>query len=127
MKLPRLISICLISYLLVTAACTVAGAAVPDPVADPVGSASLVVQLWKGGSLPAALIVAVFLALTVASRKIAWLAKGYAAIVTASILAGLAVVIEPASRGTTPTAGMVIAAIAASVALALKGQGEPVA
>lgn len=126
MRAPRLLSICAASYLLVVGLVTVAGAAVPDPVADPVGSASLVFQLWRGGTIPAALIVAAFLALTVASRKIAWLSKGYAALVSASVLGGLAVIVEAASRGTTPTASMIGSALLASVALALKGQPAPV-
>lgn len=124
MRAPRLLSICAASYLLVIAACTVAGAAVPD-LADPVASASLVVQLWKSGTIPAALIVAAFVGLSFASRKVAWLSKGYAALVSASVLAGLAVIIEPATRGTTPTASMIGSALLAAVALALKGRPAP--
>lgn len=126
MRAPRLLSICAASYLLVVGLVTVAGAAVPDPEADPVGSASLVFQLWRGGTIPAALIVAAFLGLTFASRKVAWLSKGYAALVSASVLGGLAVIVEAASRGTTPTASMIGSALLASVALALKGQPAPV-
>ena len=126
MPLRRPLSILVASYLCITAAVTVAGAAVPDIASDPVASASLVLQLWKGGTIPAALIVAVFLGLTFASRKVAWLSKGYAALVSASVLAGLAVIIEPATRGTTPTASMIGSALLAAVALALKGQPAPV-
>lgn len=98
--------------------------ALPDPIDSPIESVSLVVKLWKTGTIPAALIVAVFLGLTAASRKIAFLQKGYAAIIAASVLGGLAMLIERASQGTTPTASMVISALLAAVALALKPKTE---
>lgn len=118
------VAVSALCYIAASILCSVALAGVPDPVTDPVESVSLVVSLWKGGTIPAALIVAVFLGLTVAARSVPWLARGYAAIISASVLAGLAVIIEPASRGTTPTAGMIISALFAAVALALKGKGE---
>lgn len=88
-----------------------------DPEADPLGVASLVYRLWKGGQLVPAVIVGVFAALVLASRKVAWLKEGRRAVYTTAIVAGLAMIAEPASRGTTPNVGMIVAALAAMAAL----------
>jgi uncharacterized membrane protein required for colicin V production len=100
---------------------------VPDPVADPVESVSFVVKLWKTGTLPATIIVAAFLALTFVARKVKALQKGYAALGAAAALGGLAILVEPASRGTTPTLQMVWMALLAAGAIAVKGKYEPTA
>ncbi len=97
----------------------------PDPLSQPAESISLVTKLWKNGSMPAALIVTLFLALTAASRKIKFLQKGYAAVIAASLLGGCSMLIERAAAGTTPTAGMFLSALIAAVALALKPKAEP--
>lgn len=99
--------------------------ALPDPVADPVESVSFVVKLWKSGTAPAAIIVGLFLLLTALSRKLKWLQKGYAAIATASLLGGLAMLLERAAAGTTPTLQMFLSALVAAVALALKPTKAP--
>lgn len=97
----------------------------PDPVADPVESVSFVVKLWKTGTMPAAIIVALFLLLTALSQKLKWLQRGYAAIATASLLGGCSMLIERAAAGTTPNAAMFMSALVAAVALALKPKMEP--
>lgn len=96
----------------------------PDPVADPVESVSFVVKLWKAGTMPAAIIVGLFLLLTALSRKLPWLQKGYAAIVTASLLGGCSMLIERAAAGTTPNAAMIASALVTALALALKPKAE---
>ena len=111
---------------LVSLAPTVSAAPVlPDPVADPVESVSFVVKLWKTGTMPAAIIVGLFLLLTALSRKVKWLQKGYAALITASLLGGCSMLLERAAAGTTPTASMFMSALVAAVALALKPKAEP--
>lgn len=97
----------------------------PDPVADPVESVSFVVQLWKTGTLPATIIVALFLTLGFLSYKITALQKGYAALIVASVLGGAAILIEPASRGTTPTLQMVWMSVLAAVAIFVKAKYAP--
>lgn len=99
--------------------------ALPDPIANPVESVSLVVKLWKSGTMPAAIIVGLFLVLTVLSRKVTRLQKGYAAIIIASALGGCSMLIERAASGTTPTAQMFMGAIVAALALALKPTPTP--
>jgi hypothetical protein len=97
-----------------------AAPALPDPVASPVESVSFVVKLWKTGTMPAAIIVGLFLLLTALSRKVTWLQKGYAAIATASLLGGCSMLIERAAAGTTPNAAMFASALVTAFALALK-------
>lgn len=93
--------------------------ALPDPVANPAESVSYVVKLWKSGTMPAAFIVGMFLLLTAASAKVKALQQGYAAIICASLIGGLAILLESASRGTTPTLATIGTALVAAVALAL--------
>ncbi len=99
----------------------------PDPVEDPADSVSYVVKLWKSGTMPAAFIVGMFLLLTALSAKVKALQQGYAAIICASLIGGLAILLESASRGTTPTLATIGTALVAAVALALnpKKVGEP--
>lgn len=104
---------------------TTAAPTLPDPVADPIESVSFVVKLWKTGTMPAAIIVALFLLLTALSQKVAWLKKGYAAIIVAAVLGGCSMLIERAAAGTTPNAAMFVSALVAAVALALKPKAEP--
>lgn len=92
----------------------------PDPLAAPVESISFVVKLWKTGTMPAAIIVGLFLLLTALSRKVKWLQSGYAAVVTAALLGAGAMLVERASAGTTPTFAMFTSAFVTAVALALK-------
>lgn len=97
-----------------------AAPALPDPIAAPVESVSFVVKLWKTGTMPAAIIVGLFLLLTALSRKVKWLQSGYAAIATAALLGGCSMLIERASAGTTPNASMFATALITALALALK-------
>lgn len=92
---------------------------VPDPVEHPVDAGSFVYKLWKGGALIPAIIVGLFLALTFLSRKVKWLQEDHRAVYVAAALGTLTLLLEPATRGTTPNASMVIAALAAGVGLAL--------
>lgn len=92
-------------------------AAMPDPAADPLATASLVVRLWKSGALVPAIVVALFALVVIASRYVSWLGQGKRAVYTAGAVAALALLAEPASRGTTPNLGMIVAAIGAFVAL----------
>lgn len=106
-----------------------AASKLPDPIAQPVESVSFVVKLWKGGAMVSAIIVALFLGLLAASRKIKFLQTGYAAIAVASLLGGCAMLVERAAEGTTPTFAMFLSALVTAVALALKpkqpmGPGE---
>ncbi len=92
---------------------------VPDPVEHPVDAGSFVYKLWKGGALIPAIIVGLFLALTFLSRKVKWLQEDHRAVYVAAALSTLTLLVEPASRGTTPNASMIIAALAAGIGLAL--------
>lgn len=88
-----------------------------DPAGDPVGTGTLVYRLWKAGALIPAVLVSLFAALVIASRRLAWLAEGRRAVWTAAAIAGLAILAEPASRGETPNLAMVVAALSSMTAL----------
>jgi hypothetical protein len=89
-----------------------------DQLADhPVEMSSTIMKLWKGGAILPAIIIALFVLLTVASKRIAWLTKDHYAAYTASGLAFLAMLVEPASRGTTPTLAMVMTAALSAITL----------
>jgi hypothetical protein len=96
--------------------------ALPDPVAQPIESVSLLVETWKGGTLPATIILGAFFLLSFLSRKVKALQKGYVAYGIAVALGGLAILVEPASRGTTPTWQMVGMALITAAALAAKAK-----
>lgn len=94
---------------------------------DPAEAGSLVYHLWKGGAIVPAILVGLFAAVSLAARKIAWLREGKRAVWAAAAVAGLAILAEPASRGTTPNLSMLISAIGAVVALILaptKGEAK---
>lgn len=76
----------------------------------PQETASEVTKLWKGGAMVCAVILALFALLTWASKHIAWLEMGKRAAYVATALTFLAVLVEPASRGTTPTLPMLMSA-----------------
>ena len=99
--------------------CTLDGKAVDCSTISehPAETVSAITKLWKGGALVPAIIVALFAVFSIASRRIAWLTKDHRAAYTASGLAFLTVLVEPASRGTTPTLAMVMTALTAAVAL----------
>lgn len=94
--------------------------ALPDPIAQPVESVSYIVKLWKTGTIPATVIVGLFLVLTALSRKVKFLQSGYAAIAVAALLGGCSMLIERAAAGTTPNAAMFMTALVTALALALK-------
>lgn len=91
----------------------------PDPIKEPVESVGYVVKLWKSGTMPAAFIVGMFLLLTTLRTKVKALQKGYASIICASLIGGLAMLLEAASRGTTPTVSMFATALVTAVALGI--------
>jgi hypothetical protein len=97
----------------------------PDPVEEPGGFLSAVYDLYKAGALAPAIILLAWGVVLYASRKWSRLREGKYAIYAAAALAALATLAEPASRGTTPTIAMVIAAIASAVALAMKPEPAP--
>lgn len=92
------------------------------PVLDdsPIEFGRFVKSMWKSGAILPALIVAVFALLIVAKKRIPWLNEGKRAVYSAAAFTFLATIAEPASRGTTPTINMVIAAIGAALALVLR-------
>lgn len=93
--------------------------ALPDPIENPAGSIDTVTRLWRSGAIPAALIVALYLVGIVLARKVPWFVEGRRAAYTAAAVGMLATLAEPASRGTTPSLSMGIAALATALALAL--------
>jgi hypothetical protein len=98
---------------------------IPDPVAEPAESASLVWKLYKAGHLIPALIMVAFFGLMLAQRWVAWLRTGYRKLAVASVLGGLAMIAERAAAGTSPSLAMLAGAIGVSFALYVKGEGEP--
>ena len=108
-----------------SAAVTVEPVIVPDPVADPVESASLLWDLYKAGHLVPALFLLAFFGLKIAQKKVAWLAVGYRKLLVASVLAGLAMIAERAANGGTPNLPMLMGAIGAALTLYMRGEGAP--
>lgn len=110
-----------------TAALEVATAstALPDPIESPAESASLLYKLYKAGHLVPAVVLALFFALLLAQRWIAWLRTGYRKLFVASVLAGLGMLAERAADGTTPNLMMLMGALGVAIALYVKGEGAP--
>lgn len=102
-----------------------AAAPLPDPVAAPVESLGLLQLAWKGGGLPATLIVVLFFALTLARKYVAWLREGWRRLVVSALLGGLVILVERIAAGTTPTLGMVLGAMGAAIGLLTQAKGEP--
>lgn len=98
----------------------------PDPTTvDPVEAGSFTWRLYKAGHLVPALIVALFFALAIAQRRIAWLRAGYRKVAVASLLAGLGMLAERVASGTTPNLLMMMGALGAALTMWLKTDGEP--
>lgn len=91
----------------------------PDPIENPTGSVDTITRLWRSGATPAALIVALYLIAVVVARRVPWFVEGKRAAYTAAALGMLTTLAEPATRGTTPSLSMGIAALATALALAL--------
>lgn len=102
-----------------TTTTTTTVAPLPDPEASPLESASTIYKLYKSGGLVPAIIVGLFMLLTVLARKLTWLQEGNRALAVAGVLGALAILVEPAARGTTPNLSMILAALGAGIALAL--------
>lgn len=110
--------------------------AAPAPVPAPTATAApaepdigTVTKLWKAGAITPAIIVALFVVLLWLSTHVAWLQRGRAAVIVASAIGGLAMLVERASAGTTPTASMFVTAMTTSVALFMNprkpGENQP--
>jgi hypothetical protein len=107
-----------------SAAAPVAAPALPDPAESPLESAGLTWRMYKAGHLVPAIVLALFFALTLAQRWIAWLRTGYRKLITASVLGGLVLLAERAANGETPSWPQIAGAIGVSLALYTKGGGE---
>lgn len=107
----------LVAFAALVAFCSYAIADGLDPTADPLGTGSLVWKLWKGGALLPAIIVSAFAASMFASKYIPWLKSGKRSVYVAGAIAALAIIAEPASRGETPNAAMLLSAAGAFIAL----------
>lgn len=98
---------------------------VPDPTTQPVEAVSTIASLWKNGTIPAAIIVTVFMLLTILDKK--KVLKGRQAVAVSALLAGIMVLIERAASGTTPNAAMFLTAGVTSLALFIRPDPKPVA
>lgn len=96
-------------------------APLPDPIEAPGESLGLLQLAWKGGGLPATLIVGLFFALTLARKYVAWLRAGWRRLVVSALLGGLVILVERIAAGTSPTLGMVLGALGAAVGLYTTG------
>jgi hypothetical protein len=102
-----------------------AAAALPDPVADPVEAVSFAYQLYRTGTIPAAVIVTAFLLLGWLAHSVAWLQEGKRAAIIAAALGGLAILVDVAANGLTPNASMFGTALATGIALFLAPKPAP--
>jgi hypothetical protein len=105
--------------------------AAPDPTYDPGGFVDAVRKLWSGGALVPAVLLALYGVLLLARSKVTWLQTGKRAVYTAAILTFLTGCAEAASRGNTPTLGVIVGALFGAITLALqpvpKKVAEPIA
>lgn len=97
----------------------------PNPAESPLESGSLLLKLYKGGHLVPAIVLALFFALTLAQRWIAWLRTGWRKLAVAASLAGLGMLAERAAEGATPNMMMLMGAFGAAITLYVSGKGEP--
>lgn len=100
--------------------------ALPDLVAAPGESASLLYKLYKAGHLIPALVLGAFLVLGALQPRIAWLRTGYRRLAVASALGGLAMLAERAAAGVSPSLPMIAGAVGVALALYMKGDGAAV-
>jgi hypothetical protein len=78
-----------------------------DPALDP----SVLEKLYHSGAWLCLAILVVFFALRAAKTRIAWLKEDHRAVWVSAILGGLALLVVPATQGTTPNLSMLIAAL----------------
>ena len=97
----------------------------PDPVAQPADFADKVYGLYKSGALVPAVLLALYGLLLLARSRIAWLRSGKNAVYTAAAVTFLTGCAEAASRGTTPTLGVIVSALFAAITLALNPTKVP--
>ena len=88
----------------------------PAPAPDAATEVGAIQKLWRGGSFIAAGAVALYLGLTLAAK----VDRTHAFYISAAVTA-LATVAESAVNGTTPTAGMMLAAGATFVGIITRG------
>ena len=89
----------------------------PDPTADPLATISLWTKLYKSGAFFALGILVVFTGLYFADKQIAWLQQGKRGVYVAAGLGCLAVLVVPATQGSTPTLAMIFSALTTGIAL----------
>ena len=92
---------------------------VPDPSVDPLGDASAAYKLYKSGAYVPAVIVLVYLLLSLLSKNVAWLQESKRAAYVAAGIGFLAACIPAAANGQTPTLSALLAALGAAIALVL--------
>ncbi len=97
----------------------------PDPVAAPLDSASILFKLYKTGHLIPMAIVLLFFGLKLAQRWVTWLKTGWRKLTVASVLGGLMMLAERAINGETPNMSMLAGAIGVAWALWKNAEGEP--
>lgn len=91
---------------------------IPDPLANPADSLTVLEKLYHSGAWIALVILVAFYGLTILSKQsIPWLQVGHRAAYLSSALGALAVLALPASQGTTPNLAMVVAALGAALTL----------
>jgi hypothetical protein len=90
---------------------------------EPTEQAGLVMRLWKGGAIPAALIVAVWSLLLVLRRWVPWLGEGKRAVYLGVAVTFVGAFVERAAAGSTPTLGMLLAAAATAVGAVMSPTG----
>lgn len=96
-----------------------AAIAAPDPISHPGETLSMLGKLYHSGAFFALGIVALFCLLYVLDTKIAWFREGKRGAYFAAALGGLALIVGPATQGTTPNIGMIGSAFAAAIALVI--------
>ena len=89
----------------------------PAPDTDPIGFGGKVLQLYRAGALVPAVLLALFGVAVFLRARFGWFKTGKQAVYVAAAVTALTMLAEPASRGTTPNIGMILAALAAAVAL----------
>lgn len=90
-------------------------------------STDILAKLYSSGAYLPLGIVLVFLGVTWGSRHLSWLQVPNRAHYVSATIAGLAILVGPATQGTTPNVSMLLAAIGTVIALILPGAPSTVA